>query len=699
MILLNQTSSHSELQPADELRSIAEQAAGAGFWSLDLLTGREFRSPGLCQLLEIDDRSVPAGNLAWKSVLQPADADAATSLIAECIESRKPFMATYRIALPSSGTRWIEVHALADYDRLGNALHLSGYCIDITERRKTEEEYRDIKERHSFLLKLSDALSPLSDPTEIQVEACRVLGQHLGVNRVFYAEADESGQNRAGPQYVHDIQPTGDVWHSSDFDPSLIEQYKKGEVLTCDDVARNPDISDEQKAAYAADQIVAWAAAPIAKPGLTLGRLVIHQNTPRHWARSEIDLIKETAERVWPAVQRAKSQSEKQAAEAANVAKSQFLSVMSHELRTPLNSIMNMFQLIQLSEANEKLREYAAHGMKSSEHLLSLVTEILDFSSIEAGRLVVAPMPFRLAPLMGDVSSLCEGRRAPNVSLTATLDDSLKAVELLGDALRLKQVLINLLGNALKFTDVGSVALSITRAGGTPDAPIIEFAVSDTGIGLSPEQKTRLFQPFTQVDMSNSRRFSGTGLGLVISQRLVMLMGGEPITVESEPGIGSRFAFRLTLPVAAQMPADEAHPAPAGVAGLSRRLSGRRLLIVEDSDTARLALRFLLEAEGASVDEAEDGAAGVSAALAAATPYDTVLMDMQMPRKNGLEATRELRDHGYAGPIVALTANAFSRDLEACLAAGMNDYVSKPVKLDALIEVLHRSCAARAPLA
>ena len=686
----------AELRQVHDLQLIAEQAAGAGFWSLDLVSGHEYCSPGLYSLLDLDPRKAADGAVSWRSALHPSDAETADSLIKQSIDGHSRFNATFRVALPGSHARWIEVCAQATYDSTGYPLRFSGLCRDITDRRKAEEEYREIKERQSFLLKLSDALAPLSDPLQIQAEACRVLGQFLEVNRVFYAEADESGLNHAGPQYVVGVLPTAEVWYSSDFDPTLVDRYKSGEVLTCNDVTKEAGLSEDQKAAYVADQIVAWAAAPIAKPGLPVGRLVIHQNRPRSWNQFEVDIIKETAERVWPAVQRAKSQSAEQAAEAANVAKSQFLSVMSHELRTPLNAIMNMFQLIQFMDVDAKAREYAERGLKSSEHLLNLVAEILDFSSIEAGRLVIAAAPFRIGPLLDDVNTMSAGKPAADVELTVVFDHSLQDTELVGDAMRLKQVLINLVGNALKFTDRGSVVLSVSRVGGTPGAPLLEFAVADTGIGMTPDQKNRLFKPFTQVDMSNERRFSGTGLGLVISQRLVRLMGGEPITVESKAGIGSRFTFRLALPVAVHMPAREVVSVPAISAAPAGRLLGLRILVVEDSDTTRLALRLLLEAEGARIDDARDGVEGVSMAMAAGAPHDIVLMDMQMPRKNGLEATRELRERGYARPIIALTAKAFARDLEACLAAGMNDCFTKPVKLGEMVEVLNRHRRQRA---
>jgi len=304
--MLNQTAPDFDLQQAFELQTIAEKAAGVGCWSLDIVSGREYCSPGLYRLLELEPDVASPGIVAWQGVLHPADADAATGMIRKSIEEHIPFRAAYPVALSKSGMRWIEFHGQATYDAQARPIHFSGYCIDVTDRRSAEEEYREIRERQSFLLKLSDALAPLSDPIQIQVEACRVLGQHLKVNRVFYAEADNTGLNRAGPQYIDDVLPTAEVWNSIDYDPTLLARYMSGEIQTCDDVTKNPALSETQKAAYAEDLIVAWAAAPIAKPGMPLGRLVLHQNSPRHWRQFEVDLIRETAERVWPAVQRAR---------------------------------------------------------------------------------------------------------------------------------------------------------------------------------------------------------------------------------------------------------------------------------------------------------------------------------------------------------------------------------------------------------
>ena len=240
----------------------------------------------------------------------------------------------------------------------------------------------------------------------------------------------------------------------------------------------------------------------------------------------------------------------KRAAEAASIAKSKFLSVMSHELRTPLTVIQGMYQLIETSKVPDTVKTFAAKGMESSQDLLKLIEDILDFSNMEADKLTIQRTPFQIDALMDEVRNEVAALRRDGVDLSFDLAADLQGKEFLGDAPRLKQVIVNLARNALTFTEQGSVAVSVRRSGGPQEAPVLEFAVTDTGPGMTPDQQSRLFQPFTQLDMSSTREHGGVGMGLVISQRLVSLLGGEPIAVESRPGAGSRFAFRLTLPAA-----------------------------------------------------------------------------------------------------------------------------------------------------
>lgn len=401
------------------------------------------------------------------------------------------------------------------------------------------------------------------------------------------------------------------------------------------------------------------------------------------YKKLEIDLKTQNAELIVT----------KERAEAANVAKGQFLSMMSHELRTPLNSIMGMYQLIDIARPGPLVQGYAQQGMRSSAHLLQLIDDILDFSRFEAGRIEMERAPFSLGPLLASVAESCLKDDAPQVDFSLDADTGLFQGQLVGDALRLKQVLINLVGNALKFTPTGSVVLGVKEVARSSEQVSIEFSVTDTGIGMSPEQISKLFQPFTQADMSIRRRFGGTGLGLSISERLVKLMGGSGIEVRSAPGQGSRFALTLSLPLVS---GPQAEVAPVAVAALTASsLEGLHILLVEDDPANQFTIEMLLKRQGAQVTLAEDGAQAVTLALGADPPHDVVLMDINMPVKSGLDATRELRAAGYRRAILALTANAFEQDRQDCLRAGMDDFIPKPVLLPTLIDKIRRYCPAQ----
>ena len=526
----------------------------------------------------------------------------------------------------------------------------------------------------------------------------------------------------------------------------------------------------------------------------------------------------------------------KNRADSASAAKSFFLANMSHEIRTPMNAVLGMLQLVQQTELNARQRDYVVKAQAAAKSLLGLLNDILDYSKIEAGKLRLDPHPFELEPLMRDLAVVLAGNQgSKEVEVMFDLDSSLPG-SLVGDSLRLQQVLINLAGNALKFTQQGQVVVSIRQLQRLRDMVKIRVEICDTGIGISVEQLQHIFDGFTQAEASTSRRFGGTGLGLAICKRLVGLMGGE-LLVESELGAGSRFWFDISLQVAREEPlrlscpgvdstmrllvaddnamacelllrtvrslgwtadavsggtlavedvrkaqlrgepydvvlmdwrmpdmdglsaarlislqeqtvpppmvimitaygrevlADVYHDGDAPFVGFltkpvtprqladavqraftssepllellpdptrSRRLAGLRLLVVEDNALNRQVAEELLVGEGAQVSLAEGGLAGVSQVLSASTPFDAVLMDIQMPDIDGLEATRRIRRHAHFAllPILAMTANASNSDREACMAAGMNDHVSKPIDLEQLVLTLRVQTGREAP--
>ncbi|HMN41465.1 MAG TPA: ATP-binding protein [Phycisphaerales bacterium] len=383
-------------------------------------------------------------------------------------------------------------------------------------------------------------------------------------------------------------------------------------------------------------------------------------------------------------------------AERASHAKSEFLASMSHEIRTPLTAILGYADLLLDPALTEReRREHALTIRRNGEHLLSIINGVLDLSKIEAGRMTIEALPTCPRRVLEEVCSLMSVRAAAKgITLRAEVVGSLPA-RVRTDPTRLRQILLNITGNAIKFTQRGGVTM---RASFQPTpTPILCFDVIDTGIGLRPEEIPRLFQAFAQADASTSRRFGGTGLGLSISRQIAGMLGGD-ITVASEHGQGSVFTVTLAADVVAGFSehADElvvprGHAAPPGrTAGLA----GTRVLVVEDGpDNQRLISHHLRKA-GAAVELAENGAVGLARVLdAAAPPIDLILMDMQMPEMDGYEATRRLRAAGWCGPIVALTAHAMDGDRVGCMNAGCNDFLTKPIDREGLVDACARWAA------
>ncbi len=361
-------------------------------------------------------------------------------------------------------------------------------------------------------------------------------------------------------------------------------------------------------------------------------------------------------------------------AEAGNRTKSTFLATMSHEIRTPLNGIIGMVDLLVDEETSAAKLSKLGIIRQSGDVLLEIINDVLDFSKLEAGDVELETVDYRLENVMSSVRSVI-GSRAANKMVS--LDFRYPDLTLRGDQARLRQVLLNLVGNAVKFTEVGSVVVSCTLDHETGK---LHFSVTDTGIGIADEARIRLFKEFSQVDSSINRRFGGSGLGLAICGRLVEAMGGA-IEVTSTLGVGSTFSF--TVPYAAGSAAVQAEEIARAAARLE---PGRKILLVEDNAVNRQVATGLLAKLGVVVELAENGRQAVEMVTGGA--FDLVLMDMQMPVMDGLAATRQLRSAGCAVPIVGLTANAFVSDREACLAAGMNDFMTKPVNRDKLHTML-----------
>ncbi|NVM78274.1 PAS domain S-box-containing protein [Duganella sp. SG902] len=402
-----------------------------------------------------------------------------------------------------------------------------------------------------------------------------------------------------------------------------------------------------------------------------------------------------------------------QRAEAASRAKSEFVANMSHEIRTPMNAVLGVAHLLENTPLSATQQEYVGMIRSSGQVLLGILNDVLDFSKIEAGRMELAPAAFRPRELLDSISNvmtLNAGARGIGLSIAA---DAQVPEVLIGDAMRLQQILINLVGNAIKFTERGGVTVRVALAsppqGGSAS---LRFSVRDTGIGMDSQQLSRLFSAFSQADASTTRRFGGTGLGLAICRRLAELMGGD-ITVRSMQGAGSEFLVTLPFAVA---PADAvveppewhsvppqgwlsepprtpaAPPEPAAKPELDMpRLQGVRLLLVEDHPLNQVVACGMLEQAGARVEVAENGQLAVERLRERAADYDIVLMDVQMPVMDGFEATRRVRHElGLKLPILAMTAGVMQSERDQCFAAGMDDFIAKPVDVEQMLDIISR---------
>lgn len=385
-------------------------------------------------------------------------------------------------------------------------------------------------------------------------------------------------------------------------------------------------------------------------------------------------------------------QHSKDEAERANSAKSQFLANMSHEIRTPIGAIVGFIEILKgTSSLEAEETEYMNIIDRNSQHLLRLIDDILDLSKVEAGKMAIEPLELDLKGFLTEfISQMKLSAAEKNLKFQVMVDSKIPN-RIITDVVRLRQILANVVGNAIKFTDRGFVELNIEYKN-----PRLKFSVTDTGVGLTPEQSLKLFRPFAHADSSTTRRYGGTGLGLVLSKKLAQALGGDLVLESSTLGVGSRFAITIEPTYPSGFSTIDFKQPLAPIHGVKSsapnpQLDNMKILVIEDSPDNQYLLEMLLAKTGADLVFKSNGQEGVNEAFS--NTFDVVLMDLQMPVMDGHQATRELRQGNFAKPIIALTAHAMEKERKNCMKSGFSDYLTKPINKEALMEALLRNCS------
>src|ERR1017187_8496284 len=638
------------LRESEERFRIMADGCPAVMWVTDTEGGIRFVNRTCREFFGIAFEQVEVDK--WLMLLHPDDEAIYLAAYRRALETHGPFRTEARVRHADGGWRWIASYAEPRFSTTGEFLGHVGISPDITEHKQAQEALRSSEEKFRELAESIRQVVWMMDPAGTEM-----LYVSPAYEQVWCRTCESLYQNPAAWQ---DAIQREDQYQAN----LLFRRQMAGEPIVSEYRIRTPDGSEK----WIRDR-----AFPIRDQAGQLLRVGGIAEEITEWKRYEEELIQA-----------------REGAEAANVAKSCFLANMSHEIRTPMNGVLGMLQLLLDTDLNPAQREYAGVIETCGRALMSLIGDILDLSKIEARKLTLEHMDFDPRHVVEDaVQPLSIQAAAKGLAFAWRAAEETPSL-LTGDANRLRQVLLNLAGNAIKFTERGEVAVEVAVESQGNGKTTLRFSIADTGIGIRPEHAVGLFAPFVQADVSTTRKYGGAGLGLSISKSLVEMMGGT-IGYHSTAGAGSTFWFTAVFDTPpAPAPASTALGAPTVAvppANARRPRRDARILVAEDSPTNRLVLLAQLEKLGYQAQAVANGVEAVAAVQR--EEYDLVLMDCQMPLMDGFEATRRIRRSPRPHvPIIAVTAHAMVGDRQRCIREGMDDYLSKPVALDPLADVL-----------
>jgi PAS domain S-box-containing protein len=667
------------LRDSKERLNLTLGATGIGIWERDLGHNTLTWDEATQSILGSADAALSSQQEIFLERVHPDDLERLREETRQAIEGTRDYSTEFRVVWPDASMHMVATRAVVLRDESGAATRMIGACWDITDTKQRE---------HLALLgsEIGDALTGLR-PIQERLQLCaESLVRQFDAALARIWTINETAE-------MLEMQASAGLHTQTDGTRSRIPlgKFKIGRIAQearlrfSNQVGAEPDVDDQEWVRQ--HGLVSFVGHPLIVEDRVVGVMAFFSRTKLN--PDTVQALAGVAKTVAVAIDRDRAEREleqaRAAAEAATQAKSDFLANMSHEIRTPMNAIIGMSHLALKTDLTPKQREYNTKIQASAHNLLGIINDILDFSKIEAGKLAMESVDFNLEEVLDNLATLVtvKAREKKNLEVLFALSPEVPRF-LVGDPLRLGQVLTNLTNNAVKFTESGEIVVSAAVASRHPDRVILKFSVSDTGIGLTPEQIGKLFQAFSQADSSTTRKYGGTGLGLTISQRLVDLMGGE-IWVESLPGQGSTFFFTAAFGLGTGKA--KKHLAPA------QALRGLKVLVVDDNATSREILQEMLESFGLEVTQAASGPEGLAELEKASPgqPYKLVIMDWKMPGMDGLEASRLIKNHARLSEIPAIImVTNYSREeiMHQAEEVGLDGFLIKPVSPSVLFDAI-----------